>query len=242
MSADTPLPGLEEGPAPEARQRPHYLDHRKRLRQRFRAEPAALHDYEMLELVLFGAIPQGDVKPLAKRLIERFGSFADVITQPPEVLMTEKGIGEVAATTLAVVREAAIRLARAPVLNRSVIGSWAQLLDYCVTAMATLPTEHFRLLFLDRKNVLIRDEVQQRGTVDHTPLYPREVVKRALELHASAVIMVHNHPSGDPSPSKADIEMTRMVRDALAAVGISLHDHLIIGRKGQVSFKSMGLL
>jgi len=216
--------------------------HRERLRRRFRDAPGALPDYELLEMLLGIAIPQRDVKPLAKALIRRFGSFADVVTAEVEDLRAVDGIGDVAATTLKVVREAAIRLARAPILNTVVISNWDTLLDYCRTAMATLPMEQFRLLFLDRKNALITDEVQQTGTVDHTPLYPREVVRRALALHASAVIMVHNHPSGDPKPSKADIDMTRVVRDALAAVGIQLHDHVVVGRKGHASFKAMGLL
>jgi len=216
--------------------------HRERLRWRFHEAPEALPDYELLEMLLGIAIPQKDVKPLSKTLIKRFGSFADVLTASADDLKTIDGIGDVAATALKVVREAAIRLARAPVINSVVISNWDSLLDYCHTAMATLPMEQFRLLFLDRKNVLIADELQQTGTVDHTPLYPREVVRRALALHASALIMVHNHPSGDPKPSKADIDMTRTVREALGAVGIALHDHLVVGRKGHASFKAMGLL
>jgi DNA repair protein RadC len=212
------------------------------LRNRFLEAPEALPDYELLELLLGAAIPQRDTKPLAKALIKRFGSFADVVTADVEDLKSVDGIKDVAAATLKVVREAAIRLARAPVINASVISSWDVLLDYCRTAMNTLPTEQFRLLFLDRKNTLIADEVQQTGTVDHTPLYPREVVKRALALHASAIIMVHNHPSGDPKPSRSDIDMTRAVKDALNAVGIQLHDHVVVGRKGHASFKAMGLL
>ncbi|TAN61065.1 MAG: JAB domain-containing protein [Magnetospirillum sp.] len=239
MTADPPLPGLAEAPAAA---KSDHKGHRERLRKRFLDAPEALPDYELLELLLGSAIPQKDVKPLAKALIRRFGSFADSITAEVEDLRGVDGIGEVAAATLKLVREAAIRLARAPVINTSVISNWDTLLDYCRTAMTTLPTEQFRLLFLDRKNALIADELQQTGTVDHTPLYPREVVKRALALHASAVILVHNHPSGDPKPSKADIDMTRMVKDALAAVGIAVHDHLVIGRKGHASFKAMGIL
>ncbi|MFD2234305.1 RadC family protein [Phaeospirillum tilakii] len=216
--------------------------HRERLRRRFLEAPEALPDYELLELLLTLAIPRRDVKPQAKALIRRFGSFADVLTAPVEELMAEAGINQRTAVALKVAREAAIRLARAPVINSVVISSWDSLVDYCRTAMATLPMEQFRLLFLDRKNVLIADELQQTGTIDHTPLYPREVVRRALALHASALIMVHNHPSGDPKPSKADIEMTRAVREALAVVGVQLHDHLVIGRKGDVSFKALGLL
>ena len=231
-------PGLADPPA----DKPHFLGHRDRLRQRFLEAPDALPDYEMLELLLAIAIPRRDTKPLAKGLIDRFGSFADVISADHAALAATEGMGPVSATALKVVREAAVRLARAPVIGRPVIGAWDQLLDYCTTAMATLGTEQFRLLLLDRKNVLIADEVQQEGTVDHTPLYPREVVKRALELKASAVIMVHNHPSGDPTPSRADIQMTRAVRDALAPVGIQVHDHLVIGRGQTLSFKSMALL
>jgi len=226
---------------------PSHKGHRERLRERFVKAPDALPDYEVLELLLASGIPQKDVKPLAKALIQRFGSFADVISADYEELLAFPAVERAklstsAAATLKVVREAAIRLARAPVINSSVISSWDVLLDYCRTAMATLPAEQFRLLFLDRKNVLIADELQQTGTVDHTPLYPREVVKRALALNASAVIMVHNHPSGDPKPSRADMDMTRTVRDALAAVGIVLHDHVVVGRKGHASFKAMGLL
>ncbi|KIL98531.1 DNA repair protein RadC [Paramagnetospirillum magnetotacticum MS-1] len=230
------------GASPSTGQTAEHKGHRERLRSRFLDAPEALPDYELLELLLGAAIPQRDTKPLAKALIKRFGSFADVITADVEDLKTIDGIKDVAAAVLKVVREAAIRLARAPVLNNSVISSWDVLLDYCRTAMNTLPTEQFRLLFLDRKNTLIADEVQQTGTVDHTPLYPREVVKRALALHASAIVMVHNHPSGDPKPSRADMEMTRAVKDALAAVGIALHDHVVVGRKGHSSFKAMGLL
>ncbi len=237
--SDHPLPASL---AEDAGIKPHYHGHRERLRQRFLDAPEALPDYELLELLLAIAIPQRDIKPQAKALLERFGSFADVISADNEALKTVKGVGDVAAVTLKVVREAAIRLARAPMIQRSVISSWEALLDYCRTSMATLATEQFRLLFLDRKNMLIADELQQKGTVDHTPLYPREVVKRALEVHASAVIMVHNHPSGDPTPSRDDITMTRCVRDALGAVGIQLHDHVVVGRKGCTSFKTQGLL
>jgi DNA repair protein RadC len=222
---------------------PHYKDHRKRLRQRFLAGGAdALPDYELLELLLTLAIPQKDVKPLAKSLIARFGSFNQVLTASPEALQEVDGIKEAAATALKVIQAAAQRLARQEVMNRPVLASWDKLLDYCHISLAHRDIEQFHLLFLDRKNVLIADEAQQRGTVDHTPVYPREVVKRALELNATAIIMVHNHPSGDPTPSRADIEMTKLVRDAAKAVGITLHDHLVIGKKGHASFKSMNLL
>ncbi len=203
---------------------------------------ASLHDYEMLELVLFLAKPRAEVKPLAKALITRFGSFADVISADAKELVAVKGVGENTAVALKTIRAAAIRLAREQVMNQPVISSWQKLLDYCRASLAFAKTEEFRVLFLDRKNVLIADEMQQTGTVDHTPVYPREVVKRALDLGASAIIMVHNHPSGDPTPSKGDIEMTKEVREACEKLGISLHDHLIIGKSGHASFKSLGLL
>ncbi|MBC7953646.1 MAG: DNA repair protein RadC [Rhodospirillaceae bacterium] len=235
MTADPILPGLDE-------KAPHYVGHRERLRERFIANPDALPDYEMLELLLATAIPRKDVKPIAKALIDRFGGFAEVITADYQDLVGAEGLGPASAAVLKVVQEAALRLAKLTVMNKPVLSSWDALLDYCNAAMARLPTEQFRLLFLNHKNVLIADELQQKGTVDHTPLYPREVVKRALALNASAIIMIHNHPSGDPTPSKADMEMTRAVRDALKAVSITLHDHLIVGRKGHTSFKSVGLL
>lgn len=242
MTDEPSLPGLAEK-APE----PHYKGHRERLRHRFLAEPEAMPDYEILEMVLAAGIPQKDTKPLAKALMAEFGDLGGVVQAPIDVLMAFPTVGgaklsHTSATLLKVLSEAAIRVCRLTVLDRPVISAWDQLLDYCNALMARLPTEQFRLLFLDRKNVLIADELQQEGTVDHTPLYPREVVKRALQLNASAIIMVHNHPSGDPAPSRADLEMTRAVRDALAAVGIGLHDHLVIGRKGHVSFKGQGLI
>ena len=221
---------------------PHYLGHRERLRDRFLQSPDTLPDYEILELLLASVIPRKDVKPLAKAMIDRWGSFADCLSADMGDLVETKGLSHNSATVLKIVREAAIRLARAPVSENPVLSSWLDLLDYCSAAMASLRTEQFRLLFLDRKNMLISDEIQQQGTVDHTPLYPREVVRRALALHASSIIMVHNHPTGDPTPSKADIDMTRHVRDALATVGIKLIDHLVIGRKGHSSFKAMSLL
>jgi len=222
---------------------PHYLGHRQRLRERFLKGGAdALADYELLELILFLAIPQRDVKPLAKSLLKEFGSIQGVLSADVQRLLGTKGIKDNAAMALKIVEAAARWLAREEVLQRNVLTSWDKLLDYCRTALAREPNERFHLLFLDRKNVLIADEPQQEGTVDHTPVYPRKVVKRALELHASAIIMVHNHPSGDPTPSMADIEMTRQVREAAGAVGIALHDHLVIGRSGHSSFKALGLL
>jgi DNA repair protein RadC len=199
-------------------------------------------DYELLEMTLFAAVPRRDTKPLAKALLARFGSFAEVIAAPPARLLEVKGVGENIAQHLKIVEAAAHRAAKTKVMNRPALSSWTALLDYCTAAMARVQNEEFRVLFLDRKNVLIADEVQNRGTVDHTPVYPREIVKRALELGASSIILVHNHPSGDPTPSKADIAMTREVATAAKALGIAVHDHLVIGRGGHASFKSLGLL
>ena len=217
--------------------------HRERLRARFLKGGAdAMPDYELLELTLFAALPRRDTKPLAKALLVRFGSFAEVIAAPRARLMEVKGVGENVANHLKIVEAAAQRLAKTKIMGRAALSSWSALLDYCTAAMARSQTEEFRVLFLDRKNVLIADEVQSRGTVDHTPVYPREIIKRALELSASAIILVHNHPSGDPTPSKADIAMTREVAGAAKALGIAVHDHLVIGRGGHASFKSLGLL
>jgi DNA repair protein RadC len=222
---------------------PHYTGHRQRLRERLLAVGGEkLPDYELLELVLTLAIPQRDVKPLAKDLLRRFGGFAEVISAEPAELVRVKGMGEVSAAALKIVAAAAVRLSRTALSDKPVIGSWQLLLDYCQAAMARAPIEQFRVLYLDKKNRLIADEVQQTGTVDHTPVYPREIVKRALELGATALILVHNHPSGDPTPSRADIEMTKEVGRAVAALGLQLHDHLIVGRSGHTSFKSHGLL
>jgi DNA repair protein RadC len=222
---------------------PDYLGHRQRLRDRFLAGGSgALADYELLELLLCQALPRIDTKPLAKALIKRFGSFAGVMAAPPADLQEIKGVGEAAAVMIKTVQAAALRMSQQEIAQREVIGSWKKLLDYCRMAMAEEKNEQFRLLFLDNKNALIADEVQQRGTVNHTPVYPREVVKRALELGATAIIMVHNHPSGDPTPSADDIAMTREVAEAAEKLGISLHDHIVIGRKGHVSLKSQGLI
>lgn len=223
---------------------PSYIaDHRARLRARFRdGGAAAMPDYELLELVLFRAIPRQDVKPLARLLIDTFGDFARVISAPPARLTQVSGVGEAVVTELKIVEAAAQRLARGRVMQRPVLSSWAALLDYCHTAMAHRETEQVRVLYLDRKNVLIADEEQGRGTVDHVPVYPREIVRRALELNASALILVHNHPSGDPTPSDADIAMTAQIQDAAAVLGITLHDHLVIGKSREVSFRAMGYL
>ena len=222
---------------------PHYHGHRERLRRRLLDRGAdSLADHEILEFLLFGARPRGDTKPLAKALIERFGNLAGVLSASPQELATVTGVGEAAVAILKVVPEAARRMALEEILERPILGSWSQVLNYCRIVMGREKVEQFRLLFLDTKNRLIADEMQQRGTLDHTPVYPREVVKRALELDASALIMVHNHPSGDPTPSKADIEITRQVQAATAELGITVHDHIVIGRTGHNSFKSLGLL
>jgi len=242
---DQALPLLQPvQPVPRGGRLPSYIkDHRKRLRERFmKGGAGAVPDYELLELVLFRAIPRQDVKPLARRLLDRFGSFNGVITAPIVRLKESHGVGDAVICELKIVEAAAQRLAQSKVLNKRVISSWDALLDYCQTTMAHLDTEQFRILFLDTKNTLIADEAQSRGTVDHVPVYPREVVKRALELNASALILVHNHPSGDPTPSRADIEMTAQIQEACAALSISLHDHLIIGQSRHLSFKSEGLL
>lgn len=231
-------------PVPGGTALPSYLrDHRARLRQRFREGGAdALPDYELLELLLFRAIPRRDVKPLARALLDAFGDFNGTVSAPEARLREVTGVGESVITELKLVEAAAHRLARARVLQRPVVSSWDALLSYCQTAMAHAETEQFRILFLNRKNVLIADEAQARGTVDHVPVYPREVVKRALDLNASALILVHNHPSGDPTPSAADIDMTEQIRRAADALGITLHDHLVIGRSRELSFRAEGLL
>jgi len=218
-------------------------DHRSRLRKRFmEGGAAAVPDYELLELVLFRAIPRQDVKPLAKRLMRALGDFNHVIAAPPDQLMRVKGVGARVVEELQIVEAAAHRMARTRVMNRPVMSSWDMLLDYCKTTMAHRALEQFRILFLDRKNILIADEEQQKGTVDHVPVYPREVVKRALELNASALILVHNHPSGDPTPSQSDISMTNQVIQAADVLGIVVHDHLIIGKSAEFSFRSNGLI
>jgi len=228
--------GLAEAP-------PHYHGHRERLRGRFReAGSDALADYELLELVLFRAIPMRDVKPLAKALLQRFGSFAEVISAPPERLKEVDGLGDAAVTEFKIVAAAAQRLAKGEVRKRPVLSSWSSVLDYCRTAQAFSEKEQFRILFLDKRNQLIADEVQQQGTIDHTPVYPREVVKRALELSATAIILVHNHPSGDPTPSHADIEMTKQVATVAKPLGVALHDHIIVGKDGHVSLKGLRLI
>jgi DNA repair protein RadC len=221
---------------------PHYWGHRGRVRERvLRAGAEALADYELLELLLFYSIERIDTKPLAKALLDRFGTLGDVFAAEPAQLR-EFEIDQRTLVHFKAMREVGRRLAERKVKDMPVLTNWQQLIDYCHAALAHEKTEQFRILFLDRKNVLIADEVQQRGTIDHTPVYPREVVKRALTLNAAALILVHNHPSGDPKPSRDDIEMTREIKAASEALGISIHDHLVIGRKGHASFRSLGLL
>lgn len=223
--------------------KPDHSGHRNRLRQRFLKNGGdSLADYELLELVLFPALPRRDTKPLAKALLKKFGSYAEVISAEAKELKTVPGVGDAIVVALKTVQAAAIRLAQDEVMDRPVLSSWDKLMKYCQAAMAFEKAEHFRILFLNKKNVLIADEVQQQGTVDHTPIYPREVMKRALELGATAIIMVHNHPSGDPSPSKADIDMTKEIRETGDKLGVLLHDHVIVSKSGNNSFKTLGLL
>jgi DNA repair protein RadC len=223
---------------------PSYIaDHRKRLRDRFmESNGQGVAEYELLELILFRAIPRQDVKPLARRLLDRFGDLARVVSAPAARLVQEHGVGEAVVLELKLLEAVAQRMARSKVIQRPVLSSWSALLDYCHTVMAHAEQEHFRILFLDRKNVLIADEEQAKGTVDHVPVYPREVVKRALELGSSALILVHNHPSGDPTPSTADIDMTRQIGQACSVLGITLHDHLIIGKNREVSLRAERLI
>jgi DNA repair protein RadC len=242
--SEAPLPLFADAGALRGGELPSYIrDHRTRLRDRFlEGGAAALPDYEMLELVLFRAIPRRDVKPLARLLLDTFGDFNGVISAPRARLEEVEGVGPAVVCELKIVEAAAHRLARSRVIRRPVISSWDAVLEYCHTTMAHRDTEQFRVLFLDRKNVLIADEEQARGTVDHVPVYPREVVKRALELNASALILVHNHPSGDPTPSQADIDMTHRIQAAAEALGLTLHDHLVIGKEREVSFRGAGYL
>jgi DNA repair protein RadC len=237
------LAALWAEPRPAAKPAPHYHGHRERLRQRAGAGgPAALADYEVLELFLFRSVPRGDVKPLAKALLARFGSLGGVIGASRAELRTVAGVGEALALDLALLQELALRAARETVARRPVISSWSALNAYVKTALAHEAREQFRVLFLDKKNQLIADELMNRGTVDHAPVYPREVVRRALELSASAMILVHNHPSGDPTPSSADVDITRQIVEAARALRIAVHDHLVAGRDGVASLKALGLM
>ncbi|ESW80208.1 MULTISPECIES: DNA repair protein RadC [unclassified Mesorhizobium] len=225
-----------------AADKPHYLGHRDRLRERFAAGTNTLPDYELLELLLFRLIPRADTKPVAKALLARFGTLAEVLGAPVERLQEVKGIGPAVALDLKVVAATAQRMARGEIAGRELLSTWTQVLEYCRSVMAFEEREQFRILFLDKKNALIADEVQQVGTVDHTPVYPREVVRRALELSATAIILAHNHPSGDPTPSRADIEMTKLIIETAKPLGIAVHDHIIIGRKGHSSMKGLLLI
>lgn len=231
-------PGLREAQAAS----PHYVGHRERLRARFVEAGDSLPDYEVLELLLFAAIPRRDVKKEAKALISRFGSLAEVLGAPPEQLAEVEGISPNVATHLKIIAVAGSRLARGAVAKRPVLSSWSAVIEYCRAAMAFAEREEFRLLFLDNRNALIADEVQQHGTVNHTPVYPREVVRRALQKNATALILVHNHPSGDPTPSPADIAMTKEIAAAAKPLGIAIHDHIVVGRDGHFSFRGNKLL
>jgi DNA repair protein RadC len=236
-------PAAASRPTAPRRELPHYHGHRERLRARFMETGSeALADYEMLELVLFRAIPRRDVKPLAKQLLQKFGSFAEVISAPPRRLREVGELSEGAIAEFKIVQAAAQRLAKGQVHKRPALSSWSAVLDYVRAAQAFAEKEQFRILFLDKRNQLIADEVQQEGTVDHTPAYPREVIKRALELSATAIILVHNHPSGDPTPSHADVEMTRQIAIAAKPLGVALHDHIIVGKDGHASLRGMKLI
>jgi DNA repair protein RadC len=238
-----PMPAKTSDSKTEPAEAPHYHGHRERLRERFHgAGPDALSDYELLEMVLFTAKAQGDVKPLAKMLLKTFGSFAEVVHAPEARLREVKGVGDRTVTELKLIAAAASRIAKGQLRARKVLSSWNEVIDYCRTSMAFADREQFRILFLDKRNQLISDEVQQTGTVDHTPVYPREVIKRALELSATAVILVHNHPSGDPTPSQADIQMTRAIIEIATPLGISVHDHIIVGKNGHASMKGLKLI
>jgi len=238
------MPGkTDKLPDGQKAETPHYHGHRERLRERFfSAGPDALSDYELLELALFAAIPRRDTKPLAKELLKKFGSFVEVIHAPVARLREVKGIGDASINQLKLLAAATGRTAKGEIKRNVALSSWNEVIDYCRSSMAFADKEQFRLLFLDKRNQLISDEVQQIGTIDHTPVYPREVIKRALELSATALILVHNHPSGDPTPSQADIQMTKAIVDIAAPLGISVHDHIIVGRGGHASLRGMRLI
>lgn len=230
------------GERPPAGTERHQDGHRDRLRERFAGAGAqALADYELLELLLFRLIPRRDVKPLAKALLKRFGTLADVLNAPLHLLTEVEGMGPASALDLHVVAAIQRRAMQASIRGRELLASWSAVVDYCHAAMAHETREQFRILFLDKRNALIADEVQQTGTVDHTPVYPREILRRAIELSATAVVLVHNHPSGDPQPSRSDIEVTKAIAEAAEPLGIAVHDHLIIGRNGHCSLKAMRL-
>jgi DNA repair protein RadC len=222
---------------------PHYHGHRERLRERFySAGPEALTDYELLEMALFPALPRRDTKPLAKALLREFGSFAEVVHAPVARLREVDGIGEASINQIKLLAAAASRVAKGEIKRKLALSSWNDVIEYCRSGMAFADKEQFRLLFLDKRNQLIADEIQQTGTVDHTPVYPREVIKRALELSATALVLVHNHPSGDPTPSQADIQMTKAIVQIATPLGIAVHDHIIVGKNGHASLKAMKLI
>jgi DNA repair protein RadC len=238
-----PMPARTSPPDSEDADEPHYHGYRERLRERFYgAGPDALSDHELLEMALFAAIPRRDTKPLAKALLKKFGSFAEVVHAPVARLREVDGIKDASINQLKLIAAAASRIAKGELKGRRQLSSWNDVIDYCRTSMAFADKEQFRLLFLDKKNQLIADEVQQTGTVDHTPVYPREVIKRALELSATALILVHNHPSGDPTPSQADIQMTKAIINIATPLGIAVHDHIIVGKGGHASLKGMRLI
>jgi DNA repair protein RadC len=238
-----PMPAKASDTEAQPAETPHYHGHRERLRERFHSAGAdALSDYELLELALFAALPRRDTKPLAKALLKTFGSFAEVIHAPEARLREIKGMGDASINQLKLIAAAASRIAKGEIKRSIALSSWNDVIDYCRTSMAFADKEQFRILFLDKRNQLISDEVQQTGTVDHTPVYPREVIKRALELSATALILVHNHPSGDPTPSQADIQMTRAIIDIATPLGISVHDHIIVGRNGHASMRGLKLI
>src|SRR5246500_1696634 len=237
------MPGKSRPPPDAPADDPHYLGHRERLRERFYgAGPDALSDHELLEMALFAAIPRRDTKPLAKALLKKFGSFAEVVHAPVARLREVDGIKDASISQLKLLAAAAGRIAKGEIKRSVALSSWNDVIDYCRSSMAFADKEQFRILFLDKRNQLIADEVQQTGTVDHTPVYPREVIKRALELSATALILVHNHPSGDPTPSQADIQMTKAIINIAAPLGISVHDHIIVGRNGHASLKGLRLI
>ncbi|MFP1632492.1 RadC family protein [Zhengella sp. ZM62] len=239
-SAHAPSPFRTRSRPEEAK--PHWHGHRERLREKFAtAGEGALADYELLELLLYRLIPRRDTKPVAKALIGRFGSIAGVLGAPVNLLQEVSGVGAIVAAELKLVSAVGQRALKSEIRHKQVMASWSAVINYCTAAMAHEPREQFRILFLDKKNALIADEVQQTGTVDHTPVYTREVIHRALELAATAIILVHNHPSGDPTPSRADIDMTRTIAESAAPLGITVHDHIIIGKDGHVSMKALQL-
>ncbi len=233
----------DSGKTPTLSETPHYHEHRTRLRKRFATSGGdALADYELLELLLFRIIPRRDTKPLAKALIARFGDFAAVLAADPARIAEVPGAGESVALELGAIQAAAKRATRIEATRKPLVGSWSKLIDYCRLTLQHETREQFRVLFLDVKNQIIADEILGEGTIDHAPVYPREVVRRALEHRAAALILVHNHPSGDPKPSSADVAVTREIVAAAETLGLKVHDHLVIGKHGHASLKQLGLM